>query len=396
MSAWLTRSHRRVLLALFPLFVTATGVCKQASPWPLWEKFARHFIDPQGRVIDFSRDSITTSEGQSYAMFFAVVNNDRALFDHLLNWTQANLAGGDLGKSLPGWKWGKAPDGQWKLLDAGPASDSDCWIAYDLLEAGRLWNNKDYTALGKAMMTHIAQQEVARLPGFGLMLMPGLATHFTHGPIYILNPSYVPYFIFQRFAAVDPTGPWSGIAANIPRFLKQSDRGGFAMDWVTYTQASGFTPAPGPALPSPGQPPAPAVGSYDAIRVYLWAGMVDPTGTARASLLAAVPGMAAYVPARGAPPEKVSDHGIPLPNDGPVGFSGAVLPYLQALPQMDRAVQQQLQRVKSQQDPVTGLFGQNPGFAGYYDQNLILFGSGFQERKYGFGPNGELKVEWAN
>jgi endoglucanase len=246
------------------------------------------------------------------------------------------------------------------------------------------------------MMTHIAQQEVAKLPGFGLMLMPGPAAYFTHGATYILNPSYVPYFLFQRFAAADPAGPWSGIAANIPRFLKQSARGGFSMDWVNYTQGTGFAPGSGPAPPQPNQPPTPAVGSYDAIRVYLWAGMVVPTGMARANLLAAVPGMAIYVPVRGAPPETVSDRGIPLPNDGPVGFSGALVPYLQALPQMDKALQQQLQRVKAQQDPATGLYGQNPGYAGYYDQNLILFGLGFQEKKYGFGPNGELKVEWAH
>jgi endo-1,4-beta-D-glucanase Y len=396
MSAWSTRSQRRILLALLPFLVTASGHCNPVS-WPLWETYVSHFIEPQGRVVDHSRGGgITTSEGQSYAMFFALVVNDRAMFDRLLHWTQENLAQGDLKARLPGWLWGKAPDGEWRLLDSGPASDSDAWIAYDLLEAGRLWNNKDYTALGRAMMTHIAQQEVAKLPGFGLMLMPGPTVNFNHGPSYILNASYVPYFIFQRFAAVDPAGPWAAIAANIPRFLNQGARGGFSMDWDTYTQAAGFAPAPGPAPPQPNQPPTPAVGSYDAIRVYLWAGMVDPTVKARASLLAAVPGMAVFVVRRDAPPEKVSDQGIPLPNDGPVGFSAAVLPYLMALPQTGQAAQQQIQRVNSQRDPATGLYGKNPEYNGYYDQNLILFATGFQDKKYAFGPNGELKVQWAH
>ncbi len=62
---------------------------------------------------------------------------------------------------------GKAPDGQWRLLDSGSAADSDCWIAYDLLEAGRLWKSDGYTQLGRKLLALIAKQEVAELPGFG-------------------------------------------------------------------------------------------------------------------------------------------------------------------------------------------------------------------------------------
>jgi endoglucanase len=393
MNAWLTRS--RVLLAILPFLIAATAGCKPVGvqPWPLWEKYAAHFISPDGRVIDQSRGGITTSEGQSYALFFALVQNDRVRFDQLLNWTQTNLAGGDLNHQLPGWMWGKAPDGQWKLLDAGQAADSDCWIAYDLLEAGQLWKSSHYTQLGQAMLSQIAAEEVAQLPGFGPLLMPGPSRNFIHGQIYTLDPSYMPHFLFARFAAVDPSGPWSAVAQNIPRFLRQSARGGYAMDWVNYTPVSGFTPTSGPAPPQPGEVLPPAVGSYDAIRVYLWAGMENPAGTTRAELLAALPSMAAYLTEHGAPPEKVSDSGTPIPQDGPVGFSAAVLPYLHALPQMDKPAVQQKQRIDAQLDPATGLYGKDPA---YYDQNLILFASGFDQKKFGFGSDGELKVEWAH
>src|SRR5579884_3091583 len=121
----------------FLLLLAAAGVRAQ-KPWPLWSAYSSRFIDAQGRVIDPQGGDRTTSEGQSYAMFFALVENDRARFDKLLHWTQDNLAGGDLSARLPGWLWGKDKDGTWHLLDAGPASDSDAWIAYDLLEAGRL------------------------------------------------------------------------------------------------------------------------------------------------------------------------------------------------------------------------------------------------------------------
>src|SRR5208282_1022080 len=104
----------------------------------------------------------------------------------------------------------------------------------------------------------------------------------------------------------------------------------------------GFYPAPPPATPA--SPPAPppsaadavaagnidAVGSYDAIRVYLWAGMISPSDPMRASVLNAVPAMSAWLANHDAPPEKVSQDGIPAQKDGPVGFSAAVLPYLHA------------------------------------------------------------------
>ena len=106
-------------------------------------------------------------------MFFALADNDRATFDRLLNWTQANLAGGDLETHLPAWLWGKNKDGEWKTLDPNSASDADVWMAYTLIEAGRLWNVPHYTSLGRQMMVHDRQKRSGQLPGFGPMLMPG-------------------------------------------------------------------------------------------------------------------------------------------------------------------------------------------------------------------------------
>ena len=102
------------------------------------ERLSARFIDAQGRVFDPQGDQHTTSEGQAYAMFFALADNDRATFDRVLAWTQANLANNDLSTHLPAWLWGKDKDGQWKALDPNSASDADVWMAYTLIEAGRL------------------------------------------------------------------------------------------------------------------------------------------------------------------------------------------------------------------------------------------------------------------
>ena len=384
------KALRRSPLILGLLLCAASGGCKQ-GPWSLWNAYAERFIDTQGRVIDPQGGSRTTSEGQAYALFFALTDNDRPHFERVLAWTQTNLSGGNMGTHLPGWLWGKAQDGQWKLLDPLPAADADCWIAYSLLEAGRLWHNAAYTRLGHQMLAMIAKQEVAELPGFGSMLMPGPTAQWVHNGAWMVNPSYVPLFLFERFQQEDPAGPWGAIAMNIPSMLRQSVRHGFAMDWADYVPSDGFYPAAGPQALHPGTTQSAPFGSYDAIRVYLWAGMLNDGGHTRTDMVGSISGMASYLASHDAPPEKVNADGIPMEHDGPVGFSAALLPYLKALPDMGKTSAQQRVRMGEQLDPATGLYGKDPA---YYDQNLVLFATGFLNSRFRFGAHGELNVEW--
>lgn len=351
----------------------------------LWQTYAARFISADGRVIDPARDSMTTSEGQSYALFFALVNNDRAHFDQLLAWTESNLAQGDLIAHLPAWSWGHAKDGQWGVLDANSASDSDLWIAYDLIEAGRLWKEPRYISLGRRIAAAIALRETATIPGFGPALLPGAAGfHLQH--LWVLNPSYTPVFLLDRMATVDPAGPWADIAAMVPVLLERSNRGGFAMDWVCYTPGEAFSPCQ-----STGKKTPPPTGSYDAIRVYLWAGMLADADPVRSRLLKAIPGMNAWLEHSSAPPEKIAADGTVQPQAGPVGFSAALLPYLEAFGNQS-AIAQQMVRIKSQLDEKSYLFGTSPT---YYDQNLALFGIGWINNSFRFGSHGELLVRWS-
>ena len=385
------RLLKRFLLIVALSMFSVAGGCRE-SPWGLWRSYSARFIDPQsGRVFDPDGDRHTTSEAQAYALFFALADNDRPAFLSILGWTEANLAGGDIATHLPAWLYGKDKDGQWRVLDANSASDADVWMAYTLIEAGRLWKSPGEANLGRAMLALIASNEVVNLPGFGPMLLPGPAG-FQNGSNWTLNPSYLPLFLFKRLANVDPAGPWAQIALGIPRLLEQSSRHGYAMDWVQYVPSDGFYPAPKPAAAElSGSGNAGPEGSYDAIRVYLWAGMLDPDDPMRSLILNAVPAMSAYLANHDAPPEKISDLGIPIAQDGPVGFSAAVLPYLHAYPDLSRAVAKQLIRLSAQKDSATGLYGKDRA---YYDQNLALFATGFLEARFRFGPGGELKVEW--
>ncbi len=283
-------------------------------------------------------------------MFFALVANDRERFARLLQWTERNLAAGDLGQCLPAWSWGQKPDGSWGILDHNSASDADLWIAYSLLQAGHLWSEPGYIALGRNLAQRIASEEVAELPHFGLMLLPG-KNGFRHGAVTELNPSYLPLQVLQGLAQELPDGPWHRIAENTPKLISASSRNGYAMDWVTYDPRKGFVPSRGPRN-SP-------MGAWDAIRVYLWAGVLDEAVPQRSRILQAIGGMGQYMRVHMAPPMKVNEHGKVTDRNASIGISAALIPYLLARGS-DDVVEVQRLRMQAALDSATGLYGKPP------------------------------------
>jgi endoglucanase len=374
-----TTTRGAAVAAVFCLLPWTAARAQEA--WPLWQSYLAHFADPQGRLIDRGAGERTTSEAQAYGMFFALVANDREHFDQILAWTENNLAQGGLAKSLPAWLWGENAQGGWAVLDQNSASDADLWMSYALLQAGRLWHERRYSELGAALARLIEQHEIVALPGIGPMLLP--APHgFRYPDEVILNPSYVPLQLAQALAVELPNGAWSKVAEATPAFLDKSASSGFAMDWVSYDNKK-FTAARGP-----GQVPS---GSYDAIRVYLWAGMIADGVPAREAILRALPAMVEYLRKHDVPPERVSPQGRVLQASGSIGFSAAVLPYLTALSE-SRAVEKQKARLAASLNVTTGLYGVNPT---YYDQNLALFATGWSEGRFRFARNGQLQVAWS-
>lgn len=393
---WISRlklhAGAMVVLCLLPLL--SGVVCAQqakvknrkAPTWALWHSYQAYFMDEQGRVIDHDGADRSTSEAQAYGMFFALVANDRTRFDMLLQWTTNNMAEADLTAHLPAWAWGRAADGMWHVLDANPASDADVWMSYTLLEAGRLWREPHYRAVGLALAELIAAHEVQNIHGLGIVLMPS-SKGFTAENHWILNPSYSPLPVLHGMAAEISHGPWQELAAATPDMLQQSAVRGFAMDWVQYGAVDGFTPALAPGAPEGAKP----VGSYDAIRVYLWAGLTPSAMTGAPETIAAVHGMADYMAKQPVPPRIIDAHGAVIMDDAGPGFSAALLPYLKTVGEKQSLSVQQ-NRLEALKDAKTGLYGTPPR---YYDQNLALFADGWLRGLYRFDADGQLVVSWA-
>jgi endoglucanase len=349
------------------------GVLPAAPSWPLWETYAARLVDAQGRVIDRAAGDRTTSEAQSYGLFFSLVAGDRERFDLILDWTQRNLARGDLGSRLPAWLYGRTPGGVAAILDANPASDADLWLSWTLLQAGRIWQDKRYTELGLRLAERISEQEVKDLPGLGLMLLPG-ANGFAGQPgVFLLNASYLPLQLFAALAEAQPRGPWQSIAANVPRVIQGSAPAGFALDWISYRAGTGFVAEP----TRYGKPLA----SYDAIRVYLWAGMLHPGTPGRWQILQALHGMDDHLKKVAFPASAILPDGAVSNAQSPLGFSAALMPFLTALDDKPALARQRL-RVRQQFE--------SGGAARYYDICLGLFALGWVQGRYRFDSKGAL------
>lgn len=359
------------------LAVATRGEPSCAERWPLWERYSSRFVSRDGRVADPDASGRTVSEAQAYALFFALIAHDRARFDRILRWTDLNLARGRLGEELPAWVWGMDPRGRWRVLDRNSAADADLWLGFTLLEAGRLWRDPRHAALGRRVLATVVRREVARLPDGSSVLLPAPRGFVLDArQAYRLNPSYAPPQLLGRFSSAGVPGPWRRILATSTRMLRDVAPLGLVPDWAVWRDGR-FTV----------DPVTGSVGSYDAIRVYLWAGMM-PDGDAARDLLAATSGLLDGYKDRGALPEHVDVVTGTAHGRAPPGFIAALLPLAYSRGDFVAAgrLSQELSR-----HLVRGLYGDPPR---YYDQNLALFATGWAEERFRFAADGRLVPRW--
>ena len=206
------------------------------------------------------------------------------------------------------------------------------------------------------------------------MLLPA-PRGFVHGRLWRLNPSYLPPQLLRGLQADGVPGPWDELRANLRRMIAARARHGFVDDWVGYEPRAGFI-ADGVTG---------SVGSYDAIRVYLWHALADAGEAGRL-----LDGPYQYWRAHGRVPERI-DTQRPAADarPGPVGFLAVLLPRLAQ--GGDTSARTRLeQQIEAARDG--RLYGKPPT---YYDQNLLLFAQGAVEGRYRFGGDGRVVPTWS-
>lgn len=330
-----------------------------AGAWELWDQFKATNLTPEGRVVDYSEAKlITTSEGQSYGMFFALVANDKKAFDEMFAWTEKNL-----GENQPAWLWGipdGTPNGTGKILDTNNATDSDMWIAYCLIEAARIWNDPSYLPKADGYLAKL-KELVRDVPTVGKVILPG-RVGFEEKGVITINPSYYPPHILRRFADYDPY--WLPVLEGSINAMVRCSPSGVAPDWAKFDAQGRLVD------------PQKMEGSYNAIRTYLWSGILSPKDQNYEVLMRQYEPMINLVKATNIPPEKVNIGDMTVNNRQVNAFGACFLPYVAA----DKAG-----AVIRTVLTTTEMKGDN-----YYRNVLTVFGLGFDNRAYAFDEKGRL------
>lgn len=366
-----------LFLALNLSSFAASAQVEQCAPWQGWSTFKSNFISEDGRVIDLgSKQNITTSEGQSYALFFALIANDKATFDLVLDWTQEHLSEGDLSTRLPAWQWGEDNNRVGTILDSNPASDSDLWIAYSLSQAAILWDERRYSILASVLAQRVMREETAHIQGLGLTLLPAPSGFEFANEQYKLNPSYSPLFIFQQFSKLYPHSPWQQLHDSSAKLILETSKKGVSPDWIMYGTNKGFY----------FDKKVTDVGSYNAIRVYLWASMMADDAPYKKDLVKQFTPFVETIKNRGYVPLNTYSQSGKSEDKGPVGFNAALLPLLAS--QNDNALVMSIQ----QKLMVDSSFSQSR----YYDSVLNLFGTSTLNKRFLISADGTLQPKWSS
>ncbi|MCU0493738.1 MAG: glycosyl hydrolase family 8 [Chloroflexaceae bacterium] len=216
---------------------------RQADVTPMlrqsWEFYKANFIS-EGRVKDPFANNNTTSEGQSYALLRAVWLNDRATFDTVWAWTQANLLQEN---GLLAWNWGRKADGSSGVLDRNAASDADQDVALALLFAARRWNDPAYEAAALRMLPAIWRELTAEVAGQRVLVAGNWARGEGDGRA-IINPSYFAPYAYRIFAQADAARPWLRLVDSSYALLEQISNdaalgGRLAPNWLAVDTRSG-------------------------------------------------------------------------------------------------------------------------------------------------------------
>lgn len=351
------------VIAIFFLNIAQAAPAQKTE---LWEQFKSAHYDESGRITDYRPEGAhVTSESQSYGLFFALIAGDREAFDRILNWTEKNLAAGSLEKNSPAWIYGPKKDPQsgeviFEVLDRNNATDADLWIVYSLLEAARLWNEPAYRDKALAMLK-LLDDQVVSVKNLGKVLLPG-RIGFTPEGLVRLNPSYLPPFVLKRIATEVPH--WDEIRDGSFKAVLRSSPDGFSPDWAFFDKEGKLVPQKAPK------------GSWDAIRTYLWIGMMSHEDPASTEAKGHFKNMELATKKIHFPPEEISVINLKIVKPGEVAFGAALLPLLTD--------------AKTKGFIRAALKGRTMEKTEYYRNALTVFGLGFDNRVFAFDAGGKL------
>lgn len=234
-----------VLYAHTPFYTVIRPFSSHSLLASSWEKYKSQFINKDGRVIDYTHNSITTSEGQSYALLRSVWIGDKSTFDTVWKFTKLNLKRPK--DNLFSWQWGKLHNGKYGVLPNGginTATDADEDIALALILASRRWNDNSYASAAKDIIGDIWDKETGNSQNNRYIIAGNWADSQTE---IILNPSYFSPYAWRLFANIDKQHDWKSLITPAYALLTTSGESpldkkqtiGLPPDWIAMDKNSG-------------------------------------------------------------------------------------------------------------------------------------------------------------
>ena len=198
------RTLHRIQIILLALTMLTSGCMERSRIYPdrqfletLWEEYKNVYIRPGGYVLDEHRGEVT-SEGQSYAMLRALWMRDRETFGRVFQWTERHLLRQD---GLYAWRW--SPEENGKVLDWNSASDAHQDIAWALILASHVFEQRQYMERAKELLRAIRLHEGIRVSEAWFPAAGNWAVSER-----IVNLSYFIPYAYPFFDRADPDGQW--------------------------------------------------------------------------------------------------------------------------------------------------------------------------------------------
>jgi len=220
------------LKALLLIIMMTSALLSSTPDIEVWNTYKKNFLQNDGRVIDFKNADITHTEGIGYALYFSYAFHDQKSFKLIHQWYHNNIKFNV--HKLPGWKWGKADDGTWKMLDKNSASDANLWIAHALLLMYERHNNRAYKDEALMLLNAIKTYQIKSVDG-QIFLLPG-EKGFENKETLTLNLSYLALETFKHFQAYDPDPIWQSLIDSSKNQLMHMRFSALALnpDWLIY------------------------------------------------------------------------------------------------------------------------------------------------------------------
>lgn len=244
----------RIACALLSLFIACPILSYD------WATFKKQMMSADGRIIDYQNNEVSHSEGQGYGMILAVLNKDEAAFNLIWQWTQNNLQVRKT-DTLFAWQWGRAQDGNWRVLDYNTASDGVLLIIWALAKASTQFKRPELFFISRQISETIKSKTIINHSS-RLLLLPGVFG-FEETQRIKFNPSY---FIYPAFKLLEEMGQkdfWRAVYQDSLYFTNQSLSGAYKLppDWATLDSVTNTVT------------PWAETFSYDAVRIPLYMAM---------------------------------------------------------------------------------------------------------------------------